>query len=77
MFLDAGLVVETAEQIVKSGTRLVPWAERQGCTPQVIEHLQIMLAQAPDAVAGWMHPQYVGTLDATFDHHYILILGRK
>jgi ubiquinone/menaquinone biosynthesis C-methylase UbiE len=77
MFLDAGLTVEHAEQITKSGTELVSWSERQGCTPDVIERLQIMLAQAPDAVAAWMRPQYAGTPDAKFDHNYIIILGRK
>lgn len=77
MFLDAGLTVEYAEKITKSGTELVTWSERQGCTPDVIERLQIMLVQAPDAVAEWMRPQCVGTPGAKFDHNYIIILGRK
>lgn len=77
MFLDAGLTVEQSETLSKSGSKLLPWAERQGCTPEVIEHLQIMLAQAPAAVAEWMQPTCAGTPDATFDHHYIIIMGRK
>jgi SAM-dependent methyltransferase len=77
MFLDAGLAVEHAEPIVKSGSKLVPWAERQGCTPEIIERLQVMLAQAPAAVAEWVRPQCVGTPDASFDHHYLIIAGRK
>ena len=56
---------------------LVDWAERQGCTPDVIERLQILLRQAPEAAAAWMRPTGSGTPEATFDHHYILIMGRK
>jgi ubiquinone/menaquinone biosynthesis C-methylase UbiE len=77
MYLDAGLRVEHSERLTKANSKLVPWAERQGCTPEVIEHLQIMLKQAPAAVAEWMNPQCAGTGDATFDHHYIIIMGRK
>lgn len=77
MFLDAGLTVEHVELLAKSGTKLLPWAERQGCSPQVIQHLQILLSQAPQAVAAWMRPQHVGTPEAAFDHHYIVIMGRK
>jgi ubiquinone/menaquinone biosynthesis C-methylase UbiE len=77
MFLDAGLTVEHAEPIVKSGSKLVPWAERQGCTPEVIERLQVMMAQAPAVVAAWVRPQCVGTPDASLDHHYLIIAGRK
>jgi SAM-dependent methyltransferase len=77
MFLDAGLKVELVETLTKTDVKLVPWAERQGCTPAVIEHLQIMLVQAPDAVAAWMNPQCAATPDAAFDHHYILIAGVK
>jgi SAM-dependent methyltransferase len=77
MFLDAGLTVEHAEKLTKAGVKLVPWAERQGCTPAVIERLQIMLAQVPEAVGAVLNPQCAGTPDATFDHHYIIIMGRK
>jgi SAM-dependent methyltransferase len=77
MFLDAGLTVEHSEPIVKSGGKMVPWAERQGCMPDVIERLHVMLAQAPSAVADWLKPTCAGTPDATFDHHYVIIAGRK
>jgi ubiquinone/menaquinone biosynthesis C-methylase UbiE len=77
MFLDAGLAVEHIETLSKSNNKLFPWAERQGCTPAVIERLQLMLAQAPAAVAEWLHPQYASTPDAMFDHHYIIIMGKK
>ncbi|MEP7293825.1 MAG: methyltransferase domain-containing protein [Chloroflexota bacterium] len=75
-FLDAGLTVEHDERISRSA-RLLPWAERQGCSPEVIEHLQILLKQAPQAAAEFWHPQAAGTPDASFDHVHILISGRK
>ncbi|MDX1993634.1 MAG: class I SAM-dependent methyltransferase [bacterium] len=77
MYLDAGLSVERVEITSKAGTKLLPWAERQGNSPEVIERLQVMLAQAPQAVAEWIKPRYVGTAEAAFDHNYLLILGRK
>jgi len=77
MYLDAGLSVERVEIVSKSGGKMVVWAERQGCSPDVIERLQIMLAQAPEAVAAWMKPKYAGTPDAAFNHNYILISGKK
>lgn len=77
MFLDSGLSVEQVALVVKDSGQLLPWAERQGCSPEVIERLQVMLAQAPQAVAEWLRPRYVGTPDALFDHRYILIAGRK
>ncbi len=77
LFLDAGLEVEALEHIQKPGTALLDWAERQGCSPYVIEHLQVMLAQAPAAVCDWLRPIGAGTRDATFDHHYVIIKGRK
>jgi ubiquinone/menaquinone biosynthesis C-methylase UbiE len=38
MFLDAGLTVESSEMLVKSGEKLVPWARRQGCSPEIIQN---------------------------------------
>ena len=76
MFLDAGLMVEHVEQIVKVH-EFVPWAERQGCTPDVIQRLGILLKQAPQAAADWMQPRAVGTPEATFVNHHLIIAGRK
>jgi ubiquinone/menaquinone biosynthesis C-methylase UbiE len=77
MFLDAGLSIEHVETLTKPGVNLVDWAARQGSTPAVIERLQVMLVQAPQAVATAMNPQHAGTPYATFDHHYIIIMGQK
>ena len=77
MFLDAGLTVEHSEVLTKSGKRLLDWAHDQQSSDYVVERLQVMLAQAPDAVRVWWNPQCAGTKDATFDHHYAVVLGRK
>jgi ubiquinone/menaquinone biosynthesis C-methylase UbiE len=76
MFKDAGLTVEHSEQIVKRH-EFVPWAERQGCTPEVIAQLTEMMHQAPAAARDWMQPQDWGTPEATFANHHIIIAGRK
>lgn len=77
MFLDAGLTVEQVESLSKTSIDLMDWARQQGCTSEVIEHLQVMLAQAPPAVRDWLQPRCAGTPDATFTHRYIIISGRK
>jgi ubiquinone/menaquinone biosynthesis C-methylase UbiE len=77
MYLDAGLKVDQVEIMRKSGGRMITWAERQGCPPDVIERLHVMLAQAPAPVKTWINPVCVGTADAQFDHVYILIAGTK
>lgn len=76
LMLDVDLEVEHSEQLNRQAA-LIPWAERQGCPPDVIERLQILLAQAPQAVAEWIHPRSVLSPDAGFDHVYILMSGRK
>lgn len=76
LLLDAGLTIEHVEKLARAAL-LVPWAERQGCAPETIERLRIMLAQAPQAVAEWIQPRAVLSPDAGFDHVYILITGRK
>jgi ubiquinone/menaquinone biosynthesis C-methylase UbiE len=76
MYLDCDLTVEHTEIIHKS-MKLLPWAERQGCSPETILRLQILLKQAPLKVAAWMKAQCVGTDDAAFESQQIIILGRK
>ena len=76
MFLDAGLTIEHTEQLTKRHD-LIDWAERQGCTPETIEQLMVLLKQAPEAAAAWMDATCIGTPEATFVNHHIIILGRK
>jgi ubiquinone/menaquinone biosynthesis C-methylase UbiE len=77
MFLDASLEVDTLELAHKSGANMVEWAKVQGQTDDVIERLQVMLMQAPEPARSWLNPHAVGTVDATFDHHYVIMVGRK
>ncbi len=77
LFLDAGLSVEHTKTLRRSAGGLVAWAARQGCTPETIERLQVMLVQAPDAVRAWLNPRCAGAPDADFDHSYIIIAGRR
>lgn len=76
MYLDAGLVVDHAEY-ASQPANLVQWAKIQDRPPDVIERLQILLAQAPDEVAAWLEPTAAGTPDAGFLHRYLIIKGHK
>ena len=76
MFRRAGLAVAHTEQVVKQHAFL-PWAERQGCTPDVIARLVEMMRGAAPAVVQWLQPRAFGTPQATFVNRHILILGRK
>ena len=76
MFEAAGLAVEHTEQIVKVH-KLYPWAERQGCTPEVVQRLVAMIKEAPELVTAWMEPNSWDTPDASFVNHHLIIAGRK
>ena len=76
LFLDVGLEILHTETILKRHN-LLDWATRQGCDATIIERLQVLLIQAPDAVSAHMLPEYAGTEHATFCNHHIIIMGRK
>ncbi|MBL7200700.1 MAG: class I SAM-dependent methyltransferase [Anaerolineae bacterium] len=75
-FRDAGLSVEHTEQLIK-GHEFVSWTKRQGSTPEVVERLVEMLREMPPAAAEWMQPRAVGTPEATFINHHLIVAGRK
>lgn len=75
-YLDAGMTVDHSELAWKTA-QLVSWAQVQDCPPDVIEHLQILLAQAPGTVREWWQPTCAGTPDAEFLHGYVIISGTK
>jgi ubiquinone/menaquinone biosynthesis C-methylase UbiE len=75
-FQAAELQVEHVEQIGKRHD-FIPWAERQNCTPGVIERLVGMMQQADESVSEWMQPRDFGTEQATFANRHIIIAGRK
>ncbi len=76
-FLDAQLEIEQVDTSFTHDAAFMPWAERMGCTPDVIERLTIMMAQAPDAVKAWLDARAVGTPESAFTHRYVIIAGRK
>lgn len=75
-FRAAGLKVEHVEQIAKRHA-LIPWAQRQGCEPVVIERLERMVEQAERSVREWMQPHDWGTREASFANRHIIMAGRK
>lgn len=76
MLAEAGLLVEHSEKITKRH-ELLPWARRQGCTAEVIEELRRRLARAAGVAGEWLQAQALGTPEASFVNHHILIAGRK
>jgi ubiquinone/menaquinone biosynthesis C-methylase UbiE len=74
MFEQAGLSVNSTQEITKRH-QLLPWAERQGCSPQVIDQLTQLLMEAPSKAAEWLQIQDSGTHIASFVNHQLLIAG--
>jgi SAM-dependent methyltransferase len=72
--LDADFTVERIE-VARERVKLLAWAE--GCTPYVVERMQILLAQAPRAVREWLPPSCVGTGDAEFERAFVVVVGKK
>lgn len=76
MFGDADLRVAHHEQVTKRHP-FRQWAERQGCSAEVIAELEARLEAAPHRAAEWLEAQALGSAEASFVNHHILILGRK
>ncbi len=76
IFLDAGLVIDHTEQLTKRHP-FIQWAQRQNCSPKTITRLTVLLKQAPAPAAEWMEAHAIGTEDASFVNHHIIIKGHK
>ena len=76
MFAQAGLQVTHTEEIIKRH-QLLPWAERQGCSPETLAQLRAMLRNSPPAVAAWLQGENLDTPEASFANHHLLIAGRR
>jgi ubiquinone/menaquinone biosynthesis C-methylase UbiE len=74
MFEMADLEVFHNQEITKRH-QLNPWAERQGCSPQVIAQLIHTLNEAPPKAAAWLQVQDYGLQTVSFVNHQILIAG--
>lgn len=76
MFRAANLNVEQTEHIVKRHDFL-PWVERQGCAPEVIAEVERMIVAAPPLAAEWLQAENMGTPQASFANHHLIIAGRR
>ena len=76
LFREAGLTILHTEQLTKRHD-LVHWARMQGNNAFDIERLQVLLAVAPPLALAWMEAEKVGTPEASFVNHHLIIAGRK
>lgn len=76
MLLDAGLQHVQVQQVTKRH-EFLSWAQRQSCSPTVVDELIEQILVAPEPVAAWMQPRAFGTSEASFVNHHILIAGEK
>lgn len=73
---NSGLQIETTEEITKRHI-LRTWAERQGCTPDTITKLESMIQDTTPIVRDWLQVENLGTPEASFVNHHIILSGRK
>lgn len=76
-YLDAQLVVDEVYLDFSHRANFKSWVERQNVPADAVERLEVLLLQAPDAVASWLEPAAIGTEQAVFTHRYIIISGHK
>ncbi len=76
MCLDAGLIIEHTE-LQRHPANMLEWAKMQGCDAATIQHLQILMLQAPSIVRDWLNICCAGTEDAGFDHVYMILRAVK
>ncbi len=73
LLLDSGLSTEAP--IIRATTqKAADWA---ASCPRHRPYIDILLVQAPKAVADWLRPQYAGTPFAAFNHYTFTWLGKK
>ncbi len=76
MFKAAELIVEHYEQLTKRHN-LVHWVKMQGGQPDVLAELTQRLIEAPSEAAQWLQAEDVGTSEASFVNHHVIVAGRK
>lgn len=77
LFLDAGLAPQHVETLTRSAGGVLNWAARKYCSPEIVEKLIVMLAQAPQTVTRTLNPRYLGTPEGDFDRNTVIISGKK
>jgi ubiquinone/menaquinone biosynthesis C-methylase UbiE len=76
MFAAARFTIEQTEEVIKRH-QFIPWAERQGSSPEIIAELQQNLAAAPPLAATWLQAENIMGNDASFVNHHVIIRGKK
>jgi ubiquinone/menaquinone biosynthesis C-methylase UbiE len=76
MFVGAGLTVINEETILKRHS-FPQWAERQGCSPDVVARLEDHVDDATQTTRQWLDPEDWRTSTASFVNHHLIITGRK
>jgi len=78
LFTNTGLIVLQSKKVLKKH-KFLPFAERQGCTPEVIAELAEMMRNAPPTVVEWRNPQgFEGDLSAAvFQDWHIQIAAQN
>ncbi len=76
MLENAGLTVEHIETFGKRHNFL-SWTNAQNCPPNIVAQLESMLRVAPPSAAEWLQAKDVGTPQASFVNHHIIIAGRN
>ena len=72
----AGLNVYHVESTAKRKS-FYDWCQTQDCSDEVVAKLETMLNEASEGVAAWFEPRDLGQPEATFQHRYIIIAGKK
>lgn len=75
-FTDTGFQV-TASEKIRRDHHFKQWTERQQVSPSTIESLNALLLSAPADVKACMQPVKIGTEEAVFTSHHLIILGKK
>ena len=64
-------------EVIRRHHNFGEWTERQKVTTSTVACLNAIALAAPAKVKSCMQPQYIGTPEAEFYSHHIIILGVK
>ena len=76
LFIENNLEVQHCE-VISRRHNFKDWTERQKVTASTAACLNAMLLLAPEQIISCMRPQNIGTVEAEFYSHHIIILGKK
>ena len=76
-FFSQGGFFVIAKEILMKRHDLHRWAQRQDCSDDVIQRLDVMLSCGPKAAIEWYQPLSLGSREASFTNPNIIIKGQK